>query len=92
MRALARTLGTRPVLLAGRGEVADVAASYGFKKVLTTGQLAAALPTALPFRAREELGGSRPGPAGPCPVRDLGWGSEQQPIAAALVMTDPHDW
>lgn len=50
MRPLAAALGQQPVLVVGRHEVAAVAASYGFSKVLTTRQLAAALgPGALPF-------------------------------------------
>jgi hypothetical protein len=50
MRPLAAVLGQQPVLVVGRHEVAAVAASYGFRKVLTTRQLAAALgPGALPF-------------------------------------------
>lgn len=28
----------------------------------------------------------------PCPVRDLGLGTEQRPIEAVLVFTDPDDW
>jgi ribonucleotide monophosphatase NagD (HAD superfamily) len=27
-----------------------------------------------------------------CPVKDLGWGTEEAPIAAVLVMHDPDDW
>jgi hypothetical protein len=50
MRPLAAALGQQPVLVVGRHEVAAVAAGYGFSKVLTTRQLAAALgPGALPF-------------------------------------------
>ena len=35
MRGLAKQLGDQPVLVAGRGLVADVARSYGFHSVLT---------------------------------------------------------
>lgn len=61
MRALSGSLGALPVLLAGRGDVAGVAAEYGFTKVLTTHQLAAAAPTALPFRAAPSVPGSATG-------------------------------
>lgn len=33
-----------------------------------------------------------PAPAAPCPVRDLGLATEEHPLAAVLVMTDPDDW
>jgi hypothetical protein len=152
MQPLAVELGQQPVLVVGRHQVAAVAESYGFSKVLTTRQLAAALgPGALPFLphstasagqqidagvsssavpdtcctagaaaclvlccALREQKHNRPstlcsrwppheravstcpaaGAGGVCPVRDLGWGSEQQPIAAVLVCSDPtgHDW
>ena len=52
MRTLVPHLRARPVLVSGRGEVAAVAAGYGFQKIVTSDQLAAALPTALPFRGR----------------------------------------
>ncbi|WIA28754.1 hypothetical protein OEZ86_011287 [Tetradesmus obliquus] len=98
MRPLAAALGQQPVLVVGRHEVAAVAASYGFSKVLTTRQLAAALgPGALPFLKHSAAAAGRqpdPGAGGVSPVRDLGWGSEQQPIAAVLVCSDPagSDW
>lgn len=43
MRALAKQFGDKPVLIAGRGRVLDVARSYGFRKAVTTAQLGAAL-------------------------------------------------
>jgi ribonucleotide monophosphatase NagD (HAD superfamily) len=52
MAALARHLHNVPVLVVGRGDVARVATTYGFRRVLTTAQLAAALPGALPFGVR----------------------------------------
>ena len=48
-RSLAASLGDKPVLVAGSGDVAHVAATYGFKHVVTTGDLARALPSAVPF-------------------------------------------
>ena len=48
-RALAAKLGNMPVLVAGAGEVPQVAAAYGFKHVVTTTDLARALPSAVPF-------------------------------------------
>ena len=48
-RSLAASLGSKPVLVAGMGEVADVASAYGFRHVVTTHDLARALPSAVPF-------------------------------------------
>ena len=48
-RSLAASLGSKPVLVAGMGEVAHVAATYGFKHVVTSRDLARALPSAVPF-------------------------------------------
>lgn len=62
MRALASRLGQQPVLAVGRGEVVGVAAGYGFRKVVSTRQLAAACPGALPFltgNASPQPGGQR---------------------------------
>eukprot|EP00879_Flechtneria_rotunda_P010290 GHRR01010758.1.p1 GENE.GHRR01010758.1~~GHRR01010758.1.p1 ORF type:complete len:345 (+),score=111.87 GHRR01010758.1:1674-2708(+) len=83
-------LGHQPVLVSGQGEVMAVAANYGFRKLLSCSQLAAALPGALPFYK-----GIQPPAVGQtCPVRDLGWGTEEHPLAAVLVMSDPDgtDW
>ncbi|GBF99769.1 hypothetical protein Rsub_12397 [Raphidocelis subcapitata] len=89
-RALVPRLRTRPVLVVGRRDTPAVAASYGFQKVLTTHDLAAAHPDALPFGAAAPPSGWKQRPAAaPCPVRDLGWGSDAAPIAAALVFCDP---
>jgi hypothetical protein len=64
MRPLAAALGQQPVLVVGRHKVA-VAASYGFSKVLTTRQLAAALgPGALPFLPRSSDSAGRQMDAG----------------------------
>ena len=48
-RSLAANLGSKPILVAGMGEVAHVAATYGFKHVVTTRDLARASPSAVPF-------------------------------------------
>ena len=50
-RSLAASLGNEPILVAGMGEVAHVAGSYGFRHVVTTADLASAahLRDALPF-------------------------------------------
>jgi hypothetical protein len=67
MRPLAAALGQQPVLVVGRHEVAAVAASYGFSKVLTTRQLAAALgPGALPFLPRSTASAGQQIDAGEC--------------------------
>lgn len=47
-RELAKELGDKPVVISGRG--ADkVAKAYGFTRAVTTSQLSAAYPTAVPF-------------------------------------------
>ncbi|KAF8072704.1 Retrovirus-related Pol polyprotein from transposon TNT 1-94 [Scenedesmus sp. PABB004] len=90
MRALAGRLGQAPVLVVGRGDCARVARGYGFTKVLTTAELAAALPPgALPFAPAPPAPAAR---GGVCPVRELGWGSKAAPLAAVLVMADSADW
>ncbi|EIE22207.1 HAD-superfamily hydrolase [Coccomyxa subellipsoidea C-169] len=48
-RSLAKSLGSKPVLVAGVGKVAEVAREYGFKHVLTTRDIALAVPKAVPF-------------------------------------------
>lgn len=47
-RELAKTLGDKPVVISGKG-ASDVAAAYGFKRAVTTAQLSAQFPTAVPF-------------------------------------------
>lgn len=49
-RQLAAQYAEEPVLVAGRGQVREVAHQYGFKKVVTTKQLARAMPAAVPFQ------------------------------------------
>lgn len=48
MRELADVYGDRPVLVSGAGCVADVAEHYGFRKVLSTAELARHNPEAVP--------------------------------------------
>jgi hypothetical protein len=50
-RELVGRLGQVPLLAVGRGSVAEVAADYGFRRVVTTAQIAAAMPAAVPFAA-----------------------------------------
>lgn len=57
MRQLVPELGSQPVLVAGRGDVLNVAKQYGFSRVLSTYQLGRAMPTATPFTKY---------PGGPC--------------------------
>lgn len=58
-RSLVGRLGQHPVVVSGRRDAVAVAGAYGFSKVLTTYQLAAAYPDALPF-------GGAAVPAGAC--------------------------
>ena len=47
-RELAKDLGDKPVVISGRG-ASEVAQAYGFTRAVTTSQLSAAHPTAVPF-------------------------------------------
>lgn len=47
-RELAKELGDKPVVVSGRGAL-EVAQAYGFTRAVTTAQLSAAYPTAVPF-------------------------------------------
>lgn len=47
-RELAMSLGDKPVLISGRG-ASEVASAYGFRRAVTTAQLSAKYPTAVPF-------------------------------------------
>ncbi|GIM10257.1 hypothetical protein Vretimale_14057 [Volvox reticuliferus] len=49
MRDLVAELAQRPVLVSGRGDVLNVARSYGLQRVLHTRQLGRAMPAATPF-------------------------------------------
>lgn len=80
--AVAGRLRDRPVVVAGVGDPAGVAAHYGFRQVVTMEQLHRALPHSVPFAA------TAPGEAGPA----NGMGSTDNPIAAILVFKDPCDW
>lgn len=57
MQDLVPRLGDAPILLIGRGEVKSVARDYGFKKVVTTVQLADAMPSATPFWKNKDSSG-----------------------------------
>lgn len=47
-RELAKTLADKPVVISGRG-ASEVASAYGFKRAVTTAQLSARYPKAVPF-------------------------------------------
>jgi hypothetical protein len=95
MRALAAKYADRPVLISGRHDVLNVARAYGFSKALSTEQLGAAYPASTPFISylggQQQQGEQQQGQQ-QCPVWDRGWGTEEEPIAAVLVMHDPSDW
>jgi len=88
MAGLATRYADQLVLLSGRGDLPGVAASYGFRRVVTTQQLAAAFPSAVPFTLQPDP----PLSASECAVRAGGLAEEGAPVAAVLVMTDPADW
>ena len=47
-RELAKDIGDKPVVISGRG-AAEVAKAYGFTRAVTTSQLSARYPKAVPF-------------------------------------------
>ncbi|KAL3150736.1 hypothetical protein ABBQ32_000518 [Trebouxia sp. C0010 RCD-2024] len=87
-RELAKELGDKPVVISGRG--ADkVAKAYGFTRAVTTSQLSAAYPTAVPFCHDPGLTPEgHPIPA----MSDPSCGTEAAPFQAVLVFSDPVDW
>ncbi|KAK9837525.1 hypothetical protein WJX84_006214, partial [Apatococcus fuscideae] len=87
-RQLAKRLGDRPVLISGRGNFHHVAREYGFTQSVSTEQLARACPDALPLSQQQPDDHDD----GPCPIHDLGLGSEDKPFEAALLFNDPNDW
>jgi ribonucleotide monophosphatase NagD (HAD superfamily) len=50
MRQLAARYAEEPVLVAGRGQVREVARHYGLRRVVTPEQLARAMPAVVPFK------------------------------------------
>ena len=59
-RPLAKRLGSRPVLVSGRNETPAVAAAYGYRDFVTSLQLGAAYPHAVPFSLSAQ-GAAAPG-------------------------------
>ena len=86
-RPLAERLGSRPVLVSGRNETSAVAAAYGYHDFVTTVQLGAAYPHAVPFSLSAH-GAAAPGyHACVAPQATLAWrvpapGRSWQPAAA----------
>jgi HAD superfamily hydrolase (TIGR01456 family) len=92
-QSLTQKLSSNPVLVIGRGDVELVAKSYGLNKTITTRQLVAAHPTAVPFckdllnddedsqKIRQTTKSS-----------ETQYGSSVMPIQAVLVFSDPSDW
>jgi HAD superfamily hydrolase (TIGR01456 family) len=87
-RALAPRFADLPVLVAGRGRVAEVAAAYGFRRAATTAQLAAAAPRAVPFRAPAAAAAALSATQPPAAADPL-LGSEAAPFRAVFVFNDP---
>ena len=48
-KSLVPELENKPIMIAGVGQVPEVAHHYGFKHTLTTADVARALPSAAPF-------------------------------------------
>ena len=48
-KSLVPELGNQPIMVAGVGQVPEVAHHYGFKHVLTPADVARAFPSAAPF-------------------------------------------
>lgn len=77
MQRLVQKYHQRPVLVMGSMKVPQIAASYGFAKILTIPDLLHAEPTSYPF-----------GPVVPQRPRLF----PEEPIAAIVIMYDPIDW
>jgi HAD superfamily hydrolase (TIGR01456 family) len=93
-RGLVARLGDEPVLASGRGAILEVAAGYGFRRAVSTLQLAAAQPSALPFlypRHGLSAASTWHHPV-PLPAEMADCGTEDQPFKAVLVFTDPSNW
>eukprot|EP00798_Chlamydomonas_sp_ICE-L_P004388 gene4388-14514_t len=90
MKSLVPEFGNKPVLIAGRGDVMYVAKQYGFNRVVSTYDLGRAMPSSTPFSQYPPVNFSSD--AQICPVRDYKLGTEENPIEAVLIMTDPVDW
>jgi HAD superfamily hydrolase (TIGR01456 family) len=90
-RSLASKYTDTPVLIIGRNHsIVEVAKNYGFKKTISSQQIARSDPTAFPFWSqKEEWAG---GPSADRYVPKLRMGTEENPIKAIFVMTDPSDW
>lgn len=93
-QSLTHQLATNPVLVIGRGDVEGVAKSYGLEKIITTRQLAATHPAAVPFWQDhpDVVTGSQKERQ---PMKDNSipqFGTEEMPIHAVLVFSDPSDW
>jgi len=84
-KQLVPRLHDKTVLLSGRHDLRVVAESYGFRKTVTTAELASLHPNAVPF-ARGLL--QEP----PSNEATRSCGTEQNPIAAVLVFSDPSNW
>jgi len=83
---LAPRLGSHPILAVGRKDTQAVAQAYGFQKVMSTYQLAAALPDALPFGAA-----GVPASEWSCLGAELGGGLCFEGRACSAPMSKPSD-
>ena len=90
-RSLASQYSEKPVLIIGRGHgILEVAKNYGFNKPISSQQIARSDPSAFPFWAQHDDYIS--GPSATRYVPELRMGTEDNPIHAIFVMTDPSDW
>jgi HAD superfamily hydrolase (TIGR01456 family) len=91
-RSLAANYSDKPVLIIGRNHsIIEVAKNYGFNKTVSSQQIARCDPTAFPFWSLKDEWASGPSADRYIPsIRDIG--TENNPIKAIFVMTDPSDW
>ena len=85
----ASQLADQPVLVVGRGDVVNVARTYGLRKIVSTVQLARAFPTAVPFWPHRQQWMS---PSSKLYSPKPRYGTESKPIRAVVVFSDPEDW
>jgi HAD superfamily hydrolase (TIGR01456 family) len=89
-RSLAAQYSDHPVLIIGRDHsIVEVAKNYGFRRTISSQQIARSDPTAFPFWSEKDDWAN---PSAHRYVPKLRMGTEDNPIKAIFVMTDPSDW
>ncbi|KAI8114238.1 hypothetical protein M9434_002364 [Picochlorum sp. BPE23] len=83
-RKLSSNFQSKPVLVVGRGDSQHVARHYGYSHIISSKQLIERNPSCVPFMNAESMHADSEG----VPL----YGTEQNPIEAIMIFTDPSDW